>query len=507
MKFKKTIAILAAAACAGSVMAGCGKKETSADEKVKLTWVFGGPGTLEDSDMVWGEYNKLLEDYLPNTTVNFKCIPHADYAEKWRLMSAAQEDVDIAWVGWQLNFIDEVSMGSYLDMTELINKYGQDMKKEFPDWLLDLTSINGKIYAIPNYQMMASPIGALVPKEHIDKGWIDLDAANKVFNGEKVITKEDYKIFEDYLTTVLKNEKNPPRVSKQFLTRGIKWNIGLPAEGREIITCNAVVKAGDKSCKVYDLINDFPGNYDYYDIVNDWYNKGIIRKDILENPEETEGDDYVLWWCQMLKGAENSFAPRYSREMVSFTTDPEIFVPYKGSSTNTAIASQSKHPDRAMQLLNLMNSKKGAPLLNMATYGIEGKHYKKTGENSIEFLEKETIGSANNKYGYENWALGNALDTYTTQYNFDGWNEYIDKEINRKAIPSCLMGFTLDTAPIKMEIAQYQAIMKEYEYLDAGTTPNYKEKLKERNAKLKAGGSDKIVEEVQRQVNKWMKSK
>ena len=112
MKFKKTIAILAAAACAGSVMAGCGKKETSADEKVKLTWVFGGPGTLEDSDMVWGEYNKLLEDYLPNTTVNFKCIPHADYAEKWRLMSAAQEDVDIAWVGWQLNFIDEVSMGS-----------------------------------------------------------------------------------------------------------------------------------------------------------------------------------------------------------------------------------------------------------------------------------------------------------------------------------------------------------------------------------------------------------
>ena len=58
-----------------------------------------------------------------------------------------------------------------------------------------------------------------------------------------------------------------------------------------------------------------------------------------------------------------------------------------------------------------------------------------------------------------------------------------------------------------MEIAQYQAIMKEYEYLDAGTTPNYKEKLKERNAKLKAGGSDKIVEEVQRQVNKWMKSK
>lgn len=160
-----------------------------------------------------------------------------------------------------------------------------------------------------------------------------------------------------------------------------------------------------------------------------------------------------------------------------------------------------------MQLLNLMNSKKGAPLLNMATFGIEGKHYKKISENHIEFLGGSTIGSSNNKYGYENWALGNALDTYTTQYNFDGWNEYIDKEINKKAVPSCLTGFTLDTTPIKLEIAQYQAIMKEYEYLDAGTTPNYKEKLEERNKKLKDGGSDKIVEEVQRQINEWLKNK
>lgn len=509
MKFKKTIALLAAAALAGGIVTGCKGKETNPDEKVSLTWVFGGPGTLEDSDMVWGEYNKLLESYLPNTTVNFKCIPHADYAEKWRLMSAAREDVDIAWVGWQLNFIDEVAKGSYLDITELIDKYGQDMKKEFPDWLLGLTSVDGKIYAIPNYQMMTAPVGVLVPKEHVEKGWIDVDKASAVFTSNKVVTKEDYKIFEDYLKTVLENEKNPPRVSEQFLTRAIKWKVGLPAEGREVITCNAVIKQGDKSCKVYDLISDFPGNNDYYEIVNDWYNKGIIRKDILENPEETEGDEYLLWWCQMLKGAENSYASKYSRPMTPITLDSQdsLYIPYKGSNTNTAIAAQSKHPDRAMQLLNLMNSKKGAPLLNMATFGIEGKHYKKISENHIEFLGGSTIGSSNNKYGYENWALGNALDTYTTQYNFDGWNEYIDKEINKKAAPSCLTGFTLDTTPIKLEIAQYQAIMKEYEYLDAGTTPNYKEKLEERNKKLKDGGSDKIVEEVQRQVNEWLKNK
>ncbi|MBQ8588212.1 MAG: ABC transporter substrate-binding protein [Clostridia bacterium] len=179
---------------------------------------------------------------------------------------------------------------------------------------------------------------------------------------------------------------------------------------------------------------------------------------------------------------------------------------YKSSNTNTAIAASSQHPERAMQVINLMNSKRGKDLINLLTYGIEGKHYEKLNDDQINWLEPAIPGSSDNRYGFENWVIGNTMNTYTTQSDPEGWNEYIHEEINMKAEMSRLRGFTLDTKPIKLELSQYDAKLKEYAYLDKGTTPNYKELLKERNQKLKEAGSDKIVAEVQRQIDEWVKN-
>jgi len=501
--------ILCAILCiclAAGMLAGCGNKAEDPNEQVTLKWIIGGPGKLEDSDKVWAMFNEELQAYIPNTEVEFTVIPHADYAEKWRLMSAAQEPMDIAWVSWALNFVDEVSKGSFMDITDLIAEYGQEMKSELPEWLLDLTTIDGRIYAIPNYQMMASPIGFSVDTEHVEKGWIDIAAASERFTSKEPMYKEDYKIFEDYFDKVQQSGEKVKYPAADFLKRAIKEKIGLPYMGYETVVANAAVLVDGDSYKVYDTLTDFPENYQYYDLVNEWYNKGYIRKDILSNPTEKEGD-YLLWWTSVFKGTEERLAIKRGKPMSVINFRDYITIGYKGSNTNTAIAASSTHPERAMQLINLMNSKRGASLLNRLTYGIEGDHYKKVSENRIEWLEPEVPGSSNNRYGYENWALGNALNTFTTQSDPEDWNEYLHKEINMNAKMSKLGGFTLDTNPIKLEIAQYQAKLKEYDYLDKGTTPNYKELLAERNQKLKEAGSDKIVAEVQRQIDEWLKTK
>ncbi len=498
--------ILAALICVMTLgcFSGCGSsaKTTDSSEKVELHWVFGGPGKLEDSDKVWSAFNEQLGSYLPNTTVKFTCIPHADYAEKWRLMSAAQEECDIAWVSWALDFVEEVSKGSYLDMTELIEQYGQDMVADFPDWLLELTTVNGKVYAIPNYQMMASPVGFSIDKHHVDNNWLNLEDAAAVFAQDKVLHKDDYKIFENYFDKVQASGESVKYISSQFINRGLKYKIGYPVGGLETLICNAVIKRTDTDYKVYDLLTDFPDTYEYYDLVNEWYKKGYIRPDILENPNENEGD-YLLWWTSVFKGSAERVSLKLGKPMEIFTADDSLYINHKGSSTNTAIASNSKHPDRAMQLLNIMNSHKGADLLNLLTYGFENDHYKKVSDDRVEWLEPGVPGASENRYGYENWALGNALITYTTQNDPDGWNEYLHNDINMNATMSRLGGFSIDLKPIKMQIAQYNAVMKEYEYLDKGTTENYKALLEERNAKLKEAGSEQIVQEVQRQVDEW----
>ncbi len=507
-KVRKLICMLLVAVLTLSCFVGCkDSKETASEDggKVKLKWVFGGPGKLEDSDRVWALFNEKLQDYLPGVEVEFVCIPNSDYAEKWRLMAASQEKVDIAWVSWALNFEDEVAKGSYMDLTELIDKYGQDMKAEFPEWLLDLTSIDGKIYAIPNYQMMRNPVGFEVDKAHVDKGWIDLAKAEEVLMLDRPWTKEDFKVFEDYLITMLDSGEKVKYVSSGFLKRAPIY-IGMPAKGVETITCNAVVLNGDDECKVYDLLKDFPEKDGYYELMYDWYQKGIIRSDILENPTEKDGD-YLLNWTSTLKGAKERAEAKRGKPMEIINMRSNNHIGYKGSSTNTALAATCQHPVEAMKLLNLLNSSKGAELLNLLSYGIEGEHYNKISDDRIEWLGEASLGSSNNKYGYSTWSLGNSLVAYTTQNDPEGWNEYIDKEINKASEPSSLSGFTLDQNPIKLEIAQYNSIMKEYSYLDSGTVPNYKELLAERNDKLVKAGSEKIVEEVRRQVNEWLKTK
>lgn len=487
--------------------AGCGKEKVAdGEEQVTLKWLIGGPGKLEDSEMVWAKFNEELKKYLPNTTVEFTVIPHSDYAEKWRLMSAAQEPMDIVWVSYALNFVDEVGKGSYMDLTELADKYGQEMKSEFPDWLLELTTVNDKIYAVPNYQMMAMPVGFSIDKTHVDKNWIDINKASEMFLSKKVLHKDDYKIFENYFQKVLESNEKVKYVSSSFLSRAVKDMIGMPSGGIETIIANACIKNDEDGFKVYDKLVDFPDNYEYYDLMNEWYKKGYIRKDILANSSEKEGD-YLLWWTSVFKGTKERLAIKYGKPMEIINLYDLPVIGYKGSTTNTAIAANCKHPERAMKLINLMNSKRGADLLNLLSYGIEGRHYEKISNGRIKWLEPEIPGSSNNRYGYDNWVIGNTINSYTTQSDPEGWNEYINNEINMKAKMSRLAGFTLDTKPIKMELSQYEAKLKEYAYLDKGTTPNYKEVLEERNRKLKEAGSEKIVQEVQRQIDEWAKNR
>ena len=154
-----------------------------------------------------------------------------------------------------------------------------------------------------------------------------------------------------------------------------------------------------------------------------------------------------------------------------------------------------------------MNTKKGTKLLNLLSFGIEGKHYKKTGENTIELLGKANTGSSENDYGYSDWSLGNTFYTYNTQYQTADYGEY-SRRLNDEAVRSPLLGFTFDTSPVEVEWAQCKAVESEYGYLDYGGvgTVDYKKVMAERDEKMKLAGIDKITEELQRQIEEWKKT-
>lgn len=513
MKQVKKAMVILLCACLMLAASGCkkGAKTVSEGDALTLKMIFTGVGEMKDSAEVWEQFNEKLGDYLPNTTVDFEVIPNSDYAEKWKLISASKEKVDVSWFGWMLNLSDEVNRGSIQSLDDYY-QYVPDLVNELPDWLLKLGTLNNKSYVVPIAQMMTNlPYGVCTQKELAEKYHLDTEAISKIFDKEEMITREDFKPFEEYLAALQEAGELRKGVSKSFIAT-IASKIGGLGQFKENLVANACIDWHSEDLKVYDRLHDFPESMAYYEMIHDWYQKGYIRKDILSltDAAEDEGKEngYVLWCTSYFKDNTQRMSAKYGIDVVSFPIYQRLYIPYNTPTTNLAVPKTAVSPERSMKLIELLNTKKGKDLYNLLVYGIEGKHYNKVNDTTIQWLEPQAPGtSSENNYGYANWAIGNVFNSYETQFDTPGWNEYLEKDINGHATPSPLTGFTLDTTPIKLELAQYAAIEKEYSYIEFGTNDNFKELLEERNEKYKQAGSDKIIEEIRKQVNAFKESK
>ena len=157
-----------------------------------------------------------------------------------------------------------------------------------------------------------------------------------------------------------------------------------------------------------------------------------------------------------------------------------------------------------MQLITLMNTPKGAELLNLLAYGIEGEHYAKINDNMID--TSLAVQGNVTKYSASCWVLGNIFNAYETNANPAGWNKFLQDEVNGKAIVSPAMGFKPELDSLKTYIAQVTTVIDEYgKTLKQGSLPNWEQKYDEMIAKMKTAGSDKIIAELQKQVDAWAK--
>ena len=205
MKYVKRI--IAATAAATMLLSGCGTQpvKDTGDEQVTLKWMFLGPGEQQDSQKVWDKFNEELAKYLPNTKVEFECVTSSDYAEKWKLASASNEDLDIVWHGWMIPYTSEVKKGSYLELDDLIDEYAPDLKKEIPDKIMDKQRVDGKLYSIPCMQQMVSYVSSLdfpidIYEKYKDK--INIEELADFFSSKETMDKEAWDKIEEYIKMI-----------------------------------------------------------------------------------------------------------------------------------------------------------------------------------------------------------------------------------------------------------------------------------------------------------------
>ena len=480
-------------------------------EPVTLKWVFLSPGEQKDAQEVWDKFNEELQKYLPGTTVKFEGITSADYAEKWKLISASQENLDIVWHGWMLPYVTEVRKGSYMELDKLIEEYAPSLLNEIPENILGKSRVDGKLYSIPCMQQMVSYVSTLqfpikIYEKYKDQ--INVEELAELFSSHQKMDQELWDEIEKYIV-MIKDGGDLQKGAFGFadhVEKGYEW----------ILNPYKI----DNYSEDYAPINLYrtPEYELFVKEYSDWYQKGYIRKDILTADNASQEIYEVRGAGNYLVGqgyypTESEIATSEaagSTAYVKIPFDNSHYIPYAASATNMAISSNSKNPERAIQLIELLNTEKGKDLYNLMVYGIEGKHYNKINDKEIQPIGYTSQPTADSPYGLYNWAIGNI---------FNGYELYMDnkpltlqsdfiKKVNADAAPSKLKGFTLDTDPIKTELAQVNAVIGEYKTtLNSGAAPNAEELYQGFVDKLVKAGDDVITNEIKRQIDEWRASK
>lgn len=500
--------LLAFAGCGGS---GGTDFSDDPDEKVTLRWVM--PWYQQtDFAMVQEEINKLLPTLLRNTQLEL--VLDSAMGEKWSLWMSGKTSFDLAHAGYANDLQAEIMKNSYMDLTELVDKYAPTIKAEMDEYEVSYLTgtYNNKLYAVPNiqYHIKETPLLRITKKL---QPYVDIDKIyNSAFASPK--TTEDLYIALDEMLAKA-DAAREEGVGKVNVDIARMYGM-LPKRGYIFI-------GGLDSNICYDPYAETPKIINFYETdefktfmkyANKWYRSGNIDKDVLTSVDPDISGGQIM----IVDGGRNGFenGAKYivdGNSIVISLNNPEFDVLGSHSIgslyTYTTIPFTAAHPERAMQLMELLRTEKGAPLMNMICYGIEGVHYKKLSDTMIDPFDYDQQGTSGSKYGIANWLVGNMFNQYivnppydetTVAYGRNYYDNYITK-VKRTA----LFGFNFDIQPVKNQMSQILNINAEYEpQLAYGVLTDYEATYETMLERLKAGGLDKVLENFQKQADEYI---
>jgi putative aldouronate transport system substrate-binding protein len=485
---KKVHAILMCAAAVllntANLFAGGGSQQQSGGTP-EISWYVVATQPQADSQTVLDKINEYI---VPKVGATLKIYEDTgEYNQKMQMLIAAQEPVDLLY---SFDTYNKIKQGAYLPLDDLLDKYGQDIKALLPVNHLESVRVNGKIYFITNQLS-----GVAVPTLFIER-----DVMEKYG-----FTRNDFKKYTDLEAIFTKMKADNPNGYPTINLGNITGSTADHILGIEPINYTVVAGVKISDTGMTTIFNKFetPEYKGFLDVMRSWFQKGYIRPDVLTyqtSPQDAVNGLQPIWfdWISGVNDAEEN--PARGNRMVEVIKLTDVYV-YPGTfwSASTSISSTSRNPEKAMQFYNLFLT--DPVLYNLVTRGIKDKHYREAGV--IDGLMRIiTIDDGGYKpaggwpYGFSYHKL---LDVGSAPPQ-----QTIDFTKSAKPLPD--MGFMFDTEPVMNEITAVTAVVNEYEKQLVYGAVDPAVVLPQFLARLKAAGSDRVVAEVQAQVDAWKKA-
>ena len=490
-------------------------------EQKTIQLMITGAGKQANSDKVWAAFNEQLQQYVPNTTVEFIDVPFEEYSEKFSQVLASGEGVDLAWTGWLINKPQNIADGNLRPLDDLLAEYGQGIVDILGENVVEIhrNAADGKLYYLPSWQgLCGERRGWLVVTEIAELAgdtWIeDTEAAlNKWRNNYSGI--EDFQAVLDQATKYLAAAKEAGKLGAGINTgRAFGWSmyngmysfLGVGGAEIGITYCDGTFTVKDGVAGEHYKL--------YAKTMADWYKEGYIRSDImsvdtstLTTPKNGEITDttYVFSCDPYLTEADQEAAIADAGMDMTYLPIEENAYLILGGDTSYAIPYCADEPERAMMVLNAIYSQ--PDLYNTLIYGIEGEDYTKNADGTITTSYVGASPTADDSYGIQRWIIGsckNALINNGTDPNY-----YADLEaLEETARVNPFLNFTFDRTNVEGICASILNVYYEYgPQIDNGVAgDNWEELYNNYMAARKDAGIEELVTEFQNQLNAYIEA-
>lgn len=529
MKGKKLIGMLTALTLGASMLAGCGgtaAPETKTDaaantaaessaaaegtqaaesaeantdefkEEVELVmYCIGDEGGIY-ADEALDNLNAMLKEKI-NATIKPVMVSWGEYKEKMPLIYASGEAYDLVYVANWMNYATEALKGPFMELSELMPKYAPKTYAELKEsGALDTALVEGKLYMVP------SPT-----TDYTTYATIYREDLRKKYNVPEITDWDSLAVYMDAIKAnepdMLPLATGPQIFINQLLMTENDWS-QLAAGKSSTAAGGVVVAKEEEGAKAFNLL-ETPEYEAYVKRNREYYEKGYWSRNVLSETRLL-AEAFDAGQSAITIGNKSNMLNTFNKTKVNnpdwelglVNFDKGAYIKVSPTNNGMAIGINSKHPERAMAYLELINQ--DIDVFRAMYYGIEGTTYV-VDENGCKGTPEGVDPST---LGLRNLGMGTQVEKFMYK---DATNdqrvldEFASYESN--AIYSPLTAFTFDDSAVAAECAAVANVLTEYKLpLDFGVA-DPETALPELREKVKDAGIDKIIEEVNRQLDEY----
>jgi putative aldouronate transport system substrate-binding protein len=464
-------------------------------EEIELVYTY--PGTVPaDVDLVAAELSKTTREKF-NATVKLQPVDWGTFEERIRLASAAGEKIDLEFTAtWMNNYAQNVANGNLVGLDDLLTQAAPGLWASMAPTTWDAARVEDKIYGAINQQIFVKDWGvANLRKDLAEKYKIDLNPMKRYEDVEPAL-----KILKD-------GEGGEPVVVGE--TESVVWRseyFGFDPALEIVGNCTlAGVKYDDPSRKAISIV-DQPEFKQAIELTRKWKKAGYLTDPLAAEEGDAiirAGTSGYIGFHIIKPGGTDETKAKYGYDWIAKGMSPWMLTTGGVQATMTGISRTAANAERAMMFLELLNT--DVDFYNLICNGIEGKHW-------------VWVDQAKKLIGYPS---GVTPETCTYHPNTDWmfgcvWNSYYwteaaangniweaTRKMNADATPSSVLGFSFVQDPVKTEMSQitnvanelFKPIIQGMVDADPGVT--------ELQKALKDAGIDKVIAEVQKQIDAW----